>query len=136
ANRPVVLLDEPSAHLDAESEAVLLRTLRRLAASALVVVVAHRDAVVAKADEVVEVPATPRTAEADDDTDLTGAADGQRGARVSRAVEQSEEPARWGVRTGTLLGALSVSSGVALTATAAWLITRASEHPPVMYLIV
>ncbi|QCC77473.1 thiol reductant ABC exporter subunit CydC [Nocardioides daphniae] len=40
------------------------------------------------------------------------------------------------MRTGIVLGALSVASGVALTATAAWLITRASEHPPVMYLIV
>ena len=34
------------------------------------------------------------------------------------------------------MGALSVASGVALTATAAWLITRASEHPPVLMLMV
>ena len=43
---------------------------------------------------------------------------------------------RFGSRTGTVLGALSVASGVALTATAAWLITRASEHPPVLELMV
>lgn len=43
---------------------------------------------------------------------------------------------RFGRRTGIALGALSVASGVALTATAAWLITRASEHPPVLMLMV
>lgn len=37
---------------------------------------------------------------------------------------------------GTFLGAMSVASGVALTATASWLITRASEQPPVLYLMV
>ena len=41
-----------------------------------------------------------------------------------------------GLRTATTLGALSTASGVALTATAGWLITRASEHPPVLYLMV
>ncbi|WP_202977743.1 hypothetical protein [Nocardioides daphniae] len=60
-----MLLDEPSAHLDAESEAVLLRTLRRLAEQSLVVVVAHRDTVVAAADRVVEVAAPVRGADAE-----------------------------------------------------------------------
>ncbi|QCX27773.1 thiol reductant ABC exporter subunit CydD [Nocardioides jishulii] len=136
AARPVVLLDEPSAHLDSESEAILLDTLRRLAQDALVVVVAHRDTVVASADRVVAViPPARHPAPADTDlTDLATAA--SQAARPVPVVELDDEPARWGVRTGTLLGALSVTSGVALTATAAWLITRASEHPPVMYLIV
>ena len=49
ADRPFVLLDEPTAHLDDETEAVLLDTLRRLARRSTVVVVAHRDAVVAAA---------------------------------------------------------------------------------------
>ena len=43
ADRPFVLLDEPTAHLDAETEAVLLETLRRLARRATVIVVAHRE---------------------------------------------------------------------------------------------
>lgn len=143
--RPVVLLDEPSAHLDAESEAVLLRTLRRLADDSLVVVVAHRDAVVEVADQVVEVAAPPQQAPvtaplAAGSTPATVTTtvpdEARRGARIDAVGDEAVEPARWGVRTGTLLGALSVASGVALTATAAWLITRASEHPPVMYLIV
>lgn len=138
--RPVVLLDEPSAHLDAETEGVLLRTLQVLARTSLVVVVAHRDAVVQVADQVVEVlPAgrstTPEQEEAVAE-ELEAALVPDAPARVAPVDEEPSEPARWGVRTGTVLGALSVASGVALTATAAWLITRASEHPPVMYLIV
>jgi thiol reductant ABC exporter CydC subunit len=35
-----------------------------------------------------------------------------------------------------LLGAAATGSGVALTATAAWLISRAAQHPPVLYLMV
>ncbi len=48
----VLLLDEPSANLDEASEAVLVRTVRREARERLVVVVAHRPALVAAADEV------------------------------------------------------------------------------------
>src|SRR5690606_21972094 len=121
----------PSAHLDAESEAVLLRTLRRLAETALVVVVAHRDAVVEVADQVVEVRASGTGGVAASDPPGPDAAlatpavppAAPRGARVATSTDEVEDPARWGVRTGTVLGALSVTSGVALTATAAWLIT-------------
>ena len=42
SDRPWVLLDEPTAHLDAETEAVVADTLVRLAADRAVVVVAHR----------------------------------------------------------------------------------------------
>ncbi|MBD3926055.1 thiol reductant ABC exporter subunit CydD [Nocardioides cavernae] len=138
AGRPVVLLDEPSAHLDEETEQVLLQTLALLAQRSLVVVVAHRPAVLAAADRVVElVPVT--TLVAADDTRPAGAdvVRPQRPAApavVPAAVD--ERRPRWGIRTATLLGALSTASGVALTATAGWLITRASEQPPVLYLMV
>ncbi|MGW5311094.1 thiol reductant ABC exporter subunit CydD [Nocardia thailandica] len=58
SRRPILLLDEPTAHLDADSEAEVLATLRRLAGEgATVVVVGHRPAVLAAADTVVEVGA-------------------------------------------------------------------------------
>ena len=145
ARRAVVLLDEPSAHLDAETEAVLLRTLRRLADQALVVVVAHREAVVEAADQVLEVPGAttggapqPRSTVAQaPPAEEVGEVQAPPAVRPAPVDDHDQAaPSRWGIRTGTLLGALSVASGVALTATAAWLITRASEHPPVMYLIV
>lgn len=50
---PLVLLDEPTAHLDAESEAAIAAAVRRLAAGRTVVAVAHRPALLADADRVV-----------------------------------------------------------------------------------
>ncbi|WP_067861918.1 thiol reductant ABC exporter subunit CydD [Nocardia shimofusensis] len=55
-HRPVLLLDEPTAHLDEASEAGVLAALReRAAAGATVVVVGHRPTVLASADEIVPV---------------------------------------------------------------------------------
>ncbi|HEX5918166.1 MAG TPA: thiol reductant ABC exporter subunit CydC, partial [Nocardioides sp.] len=144
AGRPVVLLDEPSAHLDEETEQVLLDTLALLARRSLVVVVAHRPAVLAAADRVVELQPAAATlaAVAADGTEPRVAAVVRRHpaavpvAPVVVTSDDDERRSRWGIRTATLLGALSTASGVALTATAGWLITRASEQPPVLYLMV
>ncbi|WP_067647694.1 thiol reductant ABC exporter subunit CydD [Nocardia harenae] len=58
ADRPVLLLDEPTAHLDSAGEAAVLAALReRAAAGATVVVVGHRESVLAAGDVVVEVSA-------------------------------------------------------------------------------
>lgn len=55
---PVLLLDEPTAHLDPATEATVLAAIReRAAAGATVVVVAHRMSVIAIADEIVAVEA-------------------------------------------------------------------------------
>lgn len=140
ADRPVVLLDEPSAHLDEETEQVLLETLALLARRSLVLVVAHRAAVLSAADRVIRlepasVPATVAAHEAG-----RAAGDVVRREPAPRppvaADEADETRPRWGLRTATALGALSTASGVALTATAGWLITKASEQPPVLHLVV
>lgn len=56
--RPVLVLDEPTAHLDDASERTVLDSLRSLAAAGrTVVVVGHRPAVLAAADRVIEVSA-------------------------------------------------------------------------------
>jgi ATP-binding cassette, subfamily C, bacterial CydD len=53
---PVLLLDEPTAHLDAEAEAKVLAAITaRARAGHTVLVVAHRDAVIAAADVVVNL---------------------------------------------------------------------------------
>ncbi|WP_280379984.1 ABC transporter ATP-binding protein/permease [Nocardia wallacei] len=60
SDRPVLLLDEPTAHLDAAAEATVLAALSdRARAGATVVVVAHRPTLLAAADRVVEVAAAP-----------------------------------------------------------------------------
>lgn len=141
AGRPVVLLDEPSAHLDEETEQVLLDTLALLARRSLVVVVAHRPAVLAAADRVVELSPAPVPARVTaPGTDPAEPEVVRRRPTAAPEVVGAEPDdagrPRWGMRTATVLGALSTASGVALTATAGWLITRASEQPPVLYLMV
>lgn len=71
SDAPLVLLDEPTAHLDAASEDVVLRTVEALRDEGrTVVLVAHRASLVALADHVVEVhPATDPLADADADAD-------------------------------------------------------------------
>jgi ATP-binding cassette subfamily C protein CydCD len=54
---PLLLLDEPTASLDNETEADLLTTVGRLLDGRTGLVVAHRPALVALADRVVEMPA-------------------------------------------------------------------------------
>ena len=57
----LVVLDEPTAHLDAEGEAVVLRTVHALRASGrTVLLVAHRAALLTCADEVVTVRSAPQ----------------------------------------------------------------------------
>ncbi|NLG56590.1 MAG: ATP-binding cassette domain-containing protein, partial [Rhodococcus sp.] len=59
SQRPVLLLDEPTAHLDTDAEAEVLRTFRSIAAQGrTVVIVGHRPTVLAAADVVVTVHST------------------------------------------------------------------------------
>ena len=53
----LLLLDEPTAALDHETEAEVLAALRRLLAGRTALIVAHRPALAALADRVVELPA-------------------------------------------------------------------------------
>ena len=56
ADRSILLLDEPTAHLDAEMQTLVLRTVvTRAARGAAVLVVAHDDAVLEVADRIVRI---------------------------------------------------------------------------------
>jgi thiol reductant ABC exporter CydD subunit len=54
---PLLLLDEPTAGLDGETESEVLAAVRRLLVGRTVLIVAHRPALAAIADRVVELPA-------------------------------------------------------------------------------
>ena len=140
SHRPVVLLDEPSAHLDEETERIILATVATLARTRLVLVVAHRPAVLDAADRVIHLFPAPASVAAHDIGSPPEHVARRHPDAASRPPVVTDEPdrsrQRFGLRTATLLGALSSASGVALTATAGWLITRASEQPPVLYLMV
>ncbi|MEU1986354.1 thiol reductant ABC exporter subunit CydD [Nocardia sp. NPDC019395] len=59
ADRPILLLDEPTAHLDSDSEVAVAAALTTLARTGVtVVVVAHRPALLSAADEIVTLPST------------------------------------------------------------------------------
>ena len=170
ADRPVLLLDEPTASLDGETEAGIVEAVRRLAVGRTVVLVVHRPALLAVADRVVRlgdavvapgavVPsqgaAEPvsglRASEVLDpevlDTevpvaetpDAEGRADGvsreTRGG-VLRRVRRDAGRQRGRLGLALLLGSLALGSAVGLMAVSGWLISRASEQPPVLYLMV
>ncbi|MFR9794506.1 thiol reductant ABC exporter subunit CydD [Streptomyces sp. MS06] len=160
ADRPVLLLDEPTAALDGRTEADVVAAVRRLAVGRTVLLVVHRPALLAVADRVVRL-AEPAEQPADSTASRPLRAPGadrqpDRAAAV-RAVA-SEEPvtavapstgrsvlarvrAMSGPRRGRLLLALllaglALGSAVGLMATSGWLISRASQQPPVLYLMV
>lgn len=164
ADRPVLLLDEPTSALDGETEAGVVAAVRRLAVGRTVLLVVHRPALLAVADRVVPIapPAAatggslPRSASvrggavrgsspdagewilgptADRAPAVGGAAE-SRGRDPLRRVRAVARARQGSFRLGLLLGALSVGCGVGLMAVSGWLISRASEQPPVLYLMV
>ncbi len=134
SDAPLVILDEPTAHLDAAGEAVVLETVRALrAAGRTVLLVAHRRSLVACADVAVEV----RTS-----TECRSRRDGDRRRAVERRATRGTlrravtllDVDRRRVLLALLLGTLALGCAVALAGTAAWLIARASQMPPVLEL--
>jgi ATP-binding cassette subfamily C protein CydCD len=141
ADRPYVVLDEPTAHLDAESEQIMLATLTRLAQHATVVVVAHRSAVVAAADHLVvlsapEGPEVERKPEVEPVEIPSGVSTSSTSGGESTSGVGSTSGAGRRLALATALATAASASGVALTATAGWLIARSAQQPPVLYLMV
>ncbi|WP_043676158.1 thiol reductant ABC exporter subunit CydD [Streptomyces xylophagus] len=154
ADRPVLLLDEPTAALDGATEAEVVDAVRRLAVGRTVLLVVHRPALLAVADRVVRVTegvaaerAETRSATAEARTTQemsvnSSAADEPETRLVAHAGGVlSRVRAMSGARRGRLalallLGSLALGSAVGLMATSGWLISRASQQPPVLYLMV
>ncbi|MFB6958353.1 thiol reductant ABC exporter subunit CydD [Streptomyces sp. NPDC056309] len=155
ADRPVLLLDEPTAALDGATEAEVVDAVRRLSAGRTVLLVVHRPALLDVADRVVRLdgtespgptPAVARTAEARPvRTAEPGPASapvepGNEATTVARGVlarvRAMSGPRRGRLALALLLGSLALGSAVGLMATSGWLISRASQQPPVLYLMV
>ncbi|WP_411574125.1 thiol reductant ABC exporter subunit CydD [Streptomyces fradiae] len=204
ADRPVVLLDEPTAALDGATEDAVVEAVRRLAAGRTVLLVVHRPALLAVADRVVtlrpgggadgavagvagavgegsptgEKPSAGRAvaggaagraaaaqggsgpSAAGVGTDMVddafgvvgGLYGGQSPARAGLAVTGPAAPrgsrrvlarvrgmageSRGRLALALLLGSLALASAVGLMAVSGWLISRASEQPPILHLMV
>ncbi|MEU6392490.1 thiol reductant ABC exporter subunit CydD [Streptomyces sp. NPDC046939] len=153
ADRPVVLLDEPTAALDGETEAGIVEAVRRLAVGRTVLLVVHRPALLAVADRVVrlDTPGAGRpsgqraavTAGSPERAQLAAAPVDRRtrdtpwdGRHVLTRLRAAARPRRSRLALALLLGALALGSSVGLMGTSGWLISRASQQPPVLYLMV
>ncbi|MCP9958175.1 thiol reductant ABC exporter subunit CydD [Streptomyces sudanensis] len=171
ADRPVVLLDEPTAALDGATEEAVVETVRRLAAGRTVLLVVHRPALLAVADRVVALrpgaagsgagtagsgagAGAPPVADAGTGMvdDAFGAVGGLYGGRAARPGDTGPVPEpgrralsrvramagelRGRLALALLLGALALASAVGLMAVSGWLISRASQQPPVLHLMV
>ncbi|MFD8112048.1 thiol reductant ABC exporter subunit CydD [Streptomyces microflavus] len=177
ADRPLLLLDEPTASLDGETEAGIVDAVRRLAAGRTVLLVVHRPALLAVADRVVTLEPRPAAAQGpaasvaapglpvpqplaggelldarrpgdvleaadllepgdvrEGDTVLLRETDFRPG-RVLARVREAAGAQRGQLALALLLGSLAVGSAVGLMAVSGWLISRASEQPPVLYLM-
>ncbi|MFF3455669.1 thiol reductant ABC exporter subunit CydD [Streptomyces sp. NPDC002730] len=169
ADRPLLLLDEPTAALDGETEAGIVDAVRRLAEGRTVLLVVHRPALLAVADRVVTlsrraslIPGPARSGvTAYGGTQTSSSADTAAAARTEVGRDQPAEAVdtagptqsartrsplarvrsaagelRGRLGLALLLGSLALGSAVGLMAVSGWLISRASEHPPVLYLMV
>ncbi|WP_405012230.1 thiol reductant ABC exporter subunit CydD [Kitasatospora sp. NBC_01539] len=141
ADRPLLLLDEPTAHLDGASEAAVVEAVRALRGTRTVLLVAHRPALLAAADHRHHLPGpaapAPAAPHADVPAARTPAAVRPRPAVPAGPAETGPAPAtRPRLASAVLLGTLALGCAVALLGTSGWLISRASQMPPVLYLMV
>ncbi|MGW5715545.1 thiol reductant ABC exporter subunit CydC [Amycolatopsis sp. NPDC003865] len=115
----LLLLDEPTAHLDeANARLVLAAVQRAVDDGAAAIIAAHeRTAAVDLAPDETAMPSTS-------------------------TVDASGTPLPWRALldrrlfAGAALGAVALLAGVALTATSGWLIAKASQQPPILTLTV
>ncbi|MET0434252.1 MAG: thiol reductant ABC exporter subunit CydD, partial [Cellulomonas sp.] len=123
SDAPLVVLDEPTAHLDAAGERVVLATVGALrAAGRTVLLVAHRPSLIALADEVVTVRSAPLPAADRVDADEADAdeADADRAKADRPAGDPDRAPSAGAAvaRLGAAESALVTTAGLSGTAPA------------------
>jgi ATP-binding cassette subfamily C protein CydCD len=159
AGAELLLLDEPTAHLDDQSAGVILDEIEAMRGTVTIVVASHDERVLALADarialgtDVVSLDNAGSSVAPLLDHPVNPA--GQVAARSQRYRDQrvtSSKPAGPGAlrmlarfvaasrgrfATAAILGLGATLFAVSLTAVSGWLIVRASEHPAIMYLMV
>ncbi|SHJ97333.1 ATP-binding cassette, subfamily C, CydCD [Pseudonocardia thermophila] len=135
-NAPILLLDEPTAHLDPRSAELVRRALAEPAPGRTTLIVTHDERW--SGDTVLPIAATnghhepapespaPAPAPAIDEHETD---DVPTGSGLWRLIRFARPRAgRFGL--GVLTGAVATGAGVGLTAVAAWLLATASTHPP------
>lgn len=155
AGATVLLFDEPTAHLDAASADAIRAAIEGLRGSATVILVAHDAATRNLADHVVKVdggtaeqqtgPANPESAAAASTTAIqqdshlrsspAGGFEPPVAISTLKALANILAPVRHKFAGAVLVAALAALFAVALSGLSGWLIIRASEQPPILYLL-
>lgn len=116
----LLLLDEPTAHLDAANAARVRAAVRRAERAGAAVVLAAHD----RPDERELLPADDAPVDQQETERAHAELVPWRGLLTHRFV------------AGAALGAAALLAGIALTATSGWLIAKASQQPPILTLTV
>jgi ATP-binding cassette subfamily C protein CydCD len=131
----LLLLDEPTAHLDDDARARVADVLAALRGTVSVLLVTHDPVLAALADRTVALPSPDAPPAVP--TSPMSAPPGPLRPRIADVGGAGEPaPVRGALARAGLLGALASGAGVALTAVSGWLILRAAEMPPVLTLLV
>jgi len=143
AGATLLVLDEPTAHLDVRRAAQVVDVLRTLPAGVTTVLVSHDPVAIAVADAVLALDATfvgdaempDRAPGHADEATVASGSPAPTGSAI-RALLGLLRPswARWMI--AVLVGVTSTGFGLALTGVSAWLIVRAGSQPAIMYLLV
>ncbi len=150
----LLLLDEPTAHLDAATSAGHAAPHRRSCAVrvTIMLVAGHDPTVRALADRV--IPVGGDTVESAIGPDLSDESSAPADPRLAVSAQHAEpqtqnehsatfrdlihivDPFRPGFLGAVAWGTLAALAAVALTSVSGWLIVRASQHPPMLTLLV
>lgn len=140
----LVLLDEPTAHLDEKSAALVERAISSLAGRATVLLVSHEPRTAALADHTVHLAPSSAAPSAPFRTALPDAAGPERKALPApalasgawlRALAGLLRPDAAIYVRAALAGLGAAAAAIALASLSGWLIVRASEQPPILYLL-
>ncbi|MDQ0691560.1 thiol reductant ABC exporter CydC subunit [Arthrobacter sp. W4I7] len=164
AGATVLLLDEPTAHLDDASAALVEEAIRKLRGTVTVILVAHEERTRALAEHLVPVggnglmaPAPGTVEPFHPEAGVGGAAaafsattEGQAGAKeapgqgstpgnvqpgAARLLAALLAPVRGKFAAAAAVGTLAAVFAVALSGLSGWLIIRAAGQPPILYLL-
>ncbi|SEJ73597.1 ATP-binding cassette, subfamily C, CydCD [Arthrobacter sp. yr096] len=155
AGATLLLLDEPTAHLDHDSASVVRKAIESLRGSVTVILVAHDAATRALADHLVPVGpqhSSPSLESGEGkqslvvETTMAAVASipahgsGPQGERPHTTGSVKRllgvlTPVRWKFAAAGVVAVLAALFAVALSGLSGWLIIRASEQPPILYLL-
>ncbi|MFD4193376.1 thiol reductant ABC exporter subunit CydD [Amycolatopsis thermoflava] len=147
--RPLLLLDEPTEGVDADTENAILDRLPAMLAGRTAVIVSHREAVLRACDRVIELrpptaaaapaaPTRPAARSVSAPAPVVTATGDEPSTRAGtwQWLRTAIRPHRRRLALACAAGAAALGSGVALTAASGWLISSAALHPPVLSLMV